>query len=260
MKKGFLSFLALLASLAATASNVIYLEGRYQSKNVYVQNGLGGSGVGFCAFEVKVNGQVTTDEVNSTAFEIDLSTFKLSQGEKVVIEIYHKEDCHPKVLNPDALKPKPTFEVISINIDKNALLHWNTKNETGPLPYVIEQFKWNKWVYVGTVEGVGSQGNHEYTFKVTPTSGENKFRVRQTGFSGEIRKSDPVVMQSLMETPSYKVTDKAISFSNETSFEIYDAFGNVVKKGFSNNCDVSNLSKGVYYLCYDNTMTELKRR
>lgn len=259
MKKFCIGILT-LCSLAAAGSNVIFLEGRYQNKNLYVQNGLGGSGVGFCAFEVKVNGHVTTDEVNSTAFEIDLSAYKLTMGEKVTIEIYHKDDCSPKVLNPEALKPKPSFEIANMSIDREGLLKWTTKSESGPLPYVVEQFKWNKWVYVGTVEGVGTAGNHDYVFKVTPTSGENKFRVKQVGFNGELRKSDPVVLNSLMETPSYTVNDNKIAFSSDTGYEVYDYFGNVVKKGYGNTCEISNLTKGTYYLCYDNTMTEVKKK
>src|SRR2546430_1080066 len=102
---------------AFMSSNVLLLEGRYQNKNLYIQNALGASGVGFCAYEVKVNGQVTTDETQSTAFEIDLSSFKLEMGEKVTIEIIHKEDCKPKVLNPEVLKPKPTFEVDNISVN-----------------------------------------------------------------------------------------------------------------------------------------------
>ena len=37
-------------------SGVLVVEGKFQNKNIYVQNAYGGSGVGFCALEVKVNG------------------------------------------------------------------------------------------------------------------------------------------------------------------------------------------------------------
>jgi len=43
-------------------SGVLVVEGKFQNKNIYVQNAYGGSGVGFCAVEVKVNGHITTDE------------------------------------------------------------------------------------------------------------------------------------------------------------------------------------------------------
>lgn len=48
-----------------------------------------------CATEIKVNGKITTDEVNSSAFEIDLNAMNIKPGQKVVIEISHKSDCTP---------------------------------------------------------------------------------------------------------------------------------------------------------------------
>ena len=53
----------LLVSGFAMAGNIV-LEGNYQGKNLYVRNPFAGSGVGFCTFEVTVNGSVTTDEWN----------------------------------------------------------------------------------------------------------------------------------------------------------------------------------------------------
>jgi hypothetical protein len=252
--------LLFVSSLALSGANVLLLEGRYQNKNLYIQNGTGQSGVGFCAYEVKVNGTVTTDEVNSTAFEVDLTPFKLTMGDKVTIEIYHKEDCKPKVLNPEALRPMPTFEIKSITLNKEGILKWSTTNESGPLPFIIEQFKWNKWVYVGTVEGLGSPVTHDYVFKVTAHSGENKFRVKQVGFNGTIKTSSAVTLQTFMDEPTYRVTNKEVVFSNDTGYELYDPFGNVVKKGYGNICDISNLKRGDYWLCYDNKITEMKRR
>lgn len=246
----------------AQTGSVLVVEGRYQLKNVFIQNGFAASGVGYCAYQVKVNGQVTTDEVNSSAFEIDLASLKLQVGDKVVIEIAHKEGCSPKVLNPDALKPKPTFDIVSINISQEGLLTWTTKNEFGSLPFIIEQYKWNKWVLVGEVSGEGTPEQHSYKFKVNPHSGENKFRIKQIGFGFQPRYSTHVTMTSLMDKPTYQVAkdSKSISFSSETAYEIYDFYGNVVKKGFGNNIDISNLNKGKYYLCYDNLVTEIEKK
>ncbi len=244
------------------SAGVLIVEGKYQQKNLYIQNGFSSNGVGFCAYEVKVNGQVTTDEVNSSAFEIDFTPFKLKAGDKITIEIGHKEGCMPKVLNPEAIKPRPTFDLLSIDVNKDAVLTWGTKNELGSLPYIVEQFKWNKWVYIGEVTGDGSPKNNMYSFKITPTSGENKFRVKQVGYGGLPRYSKEVVYTSLMDKPSFKLEDgsKSVSFSNETTFEVYDYYGNVLKKGFGSNVDISSLPKGKYYLCYDNQVSEIEKR
>src|ERR1700751_2293396 len=145
MKKCLVIMLLACSYLAVSANAaILVVEGKYQQKNLYIQNGFSSSGVGFCAFQVKVNGQITTDEVNSSAFEIDFSPYKFKAGDKITVEIEHKDGCIPKVLNPEALKPKPTFDIVSISINNDAMLSWTAKNEVGSLPFVIEQFKWNK--------------------------------------------------------------------------------------------------------------------
>jgi hypothetical protein len=250
------------ATAFSSGASVLIVEGKYQQKNLYIQNGFSSNGVGFCAYEVKVNGRVTTDEVNSSAFEIDFTPFKFKAGDKITIEIGHKNGCMPKVLNPEAIKPRPTFDLLSIDINKDAVLSWGTKNELGSLPYVVEQFKWNKWVYVGEVNGDGTPQQHLYNFKVTPNSGENKFRVKQVGYGGIPRYSKEVTYSSLMDKPSFKVESdsKSVGFSNETAFEVYDYYGSVLKKGFGSTVDISSLPKGKYYLCYDNVVTEIEKK
>ncbi|MCE3259343.1 MAG: hypothetical protein K0S12_984 [Bacteroidetes bacterium] len=237
MKK--LLTLAIIVSFKGIVSSAtLVVEGKYQNKNVYVQNAFNSNGVGFCAQEIKVNGKITTDETNSSAFEIDLASLQLKYGENVTIEIIHKDGCTPKVLNMEDLKPKPTFEILAMNVSPTGLLKWTAKNETGSLPYIIEQFKWNKWIPIGEVDGIGSPENHEYTFQVALHSGENKYRVKQKGIAK---------------------ANTGIDFNAETGYEVYDAYGVVVKKGFGKQIKTDNLPKGQYYLCYDNTMTEFKK-
>src|SRR3954466_4279593 len=132
MKKSFLLFLVIFV-LAATNSTagVLILEGKYQSKNLYVQNGYAGNGVGFCTYEIRINGKISSDEINSSAFEIDFEASNIKLGASVIVEIKYKDDCMPKILNPDDIKPKATFDVVDIAITKAGLLSWSTKNETG---------------------------------------------------------------------------------------------------------------------------------
>ncbi|MGZ3921337.1 MAG: hypothetical protein ACXVC7_13640, partial [Bacteroidia bacterium] len=137
--KNLLTLAILVAFTVKVNSATLVVEGKYQNKNVFVQNAFNNNGVGFCAQEIKVNGKITTDETNSSAFEIDLASLQLKYGENVTIEIVHKDGCTPKVLNMEDLKPKPTFEVLTMNVSPAGLLKWSTKNETGALPYIIEQ-------------------------------------------------------------------------------------------------------------------------
>jgi hypothetical protein len=260
MKKIFIFVTTvLLLSTMRLSAGVIQIDGSYQGKNLYVQNPFAGSGVGFCTIEVLVNDIKSTDEIQSSAYEIDFANFKLNIGDKVVVRLKHKDDCKPKILNPEVLKPKSTFEMLSIKADEN-MLKWTSKGEGGPLPYIVEQFRWSKWVKVGEVPGKGDPSQHEYSYKLRHHSGMNKYRVQQTDFTGKPNTSAPVQFNStspaLAFTPAkaskdiyFQTPDKKAA---ETMFEIYDSYGNLVKKGFDKQVDISGLAKGVYYLNYDN--------
>ncbi|MDP1802089.1 MAG: T9SS type A sorting domain-containing protein [Bacteroidota bacterium] len=272
MKKFILYFLFCFACInfASAQGGVIILEGNYQGKNLYVQNPFGSGGVGFCVTEVKVNGNITTDEIPSSAFEIDMKPHKLNIGDKVEVKIFHKEDCKPKVLNPEVLKPKSTYEVVSMTADKDGNIKWTTKSETGKLAFAVEQYRWNKWVKVGEVDGVGTPTSNEYSFKVVPHSGKNQVRVRQTDYSGQPRLSKPTEYMSEVPEIEYAPmkASKEITFFQkgksdkqiETMYEIYDQYGNIVKKGFGSKLDVSNLPKGGYFLNFDNKMGEFVKK
>ncbi len=267
MKKILYAVFSLFISTAGFSTGVIVLEGNYQGKNLYVHNPFAGSGVGFCIQEVRVNGNVTTDEIASSAFEIDFRNLQLKVGDKIEVKITHKDDCKPKVLNPEVLKPKSTFEVISMAISNDLTFKWSTKGETGILTYTIEQFRWNKWVKVGEVEGIGTPNQNDYAFKVAPHSGKNQYRVKQIDYTGQPKFSKTVDFVSPAPEVSFSPAkvSKEIGFSagsspTETMFEIYDQYGNIVKRGFASTVDASNLPKGAYYLNYDNKMGEFIKK
>lgn len=261
MKKLIILFFAAVTFSFAFGGE-IKLDGIYQGKNLFVQNPFTASGVGFCVIEVLVNGKMSTDEINSSAFEIDLSVYQLQIGDKISIIVKHKENCTPKILNPEVLKPKSTFKVSAINVEKDGTIKWATTGESGKLDFVVEQFRWNKWVKIGVVEGKGSTGTNNYSIKSYPHSGENKFRVKQTDGSGKPRFSDEVKFRSMSPPVSFspKKAENEITFSNETMYEIYDSFGNIVLKGNGLKVDVIKLKKGDYFLNFDSQMSDFKKK
>lgn len=259
-KQLILMAVAFLGSFSLKADHkVLLIEGQYQNKNVYVSNAISDNGIGFCAYEVRVNGEITTDQINSSAFEIDLTTRKLSQGQTVTIQIFHKEGCVPKVLNANVLKPMPTFQTKVITLDEAGTLKWTTTNESGSLTFDVEQYKWNKWIKVGEVQGIGTANENNYEFKVTLVSGENKFRVIQKGNLGKTEKSPAAQTVSTVEKPNMKweKKSKTVVFTSATGYEVYDMYGQIRKKGYDTKIDMSNLSKGEYYISYDNTTETL---
>jgi len=242
------------------AQKSLVLEGNYQGKNLYVQNPFTVDGVGFCANKVTVNGDVTSDEINSSAFEIDFTKFKLHMGDPITIIIEHSGECTPKVLNPEVLKPTSTYKIKTIEVSPDGLLKWTTTNETGKLPFVVEQFRWNKWIPIGEIDGKGTPEEHSYEFQVTPHSGENQVRVKQVDHTKKPNISPAksfVSNAKIVDFQPKKVSDEITFYDSDskvvkTRFEVYDAYGNIVKKGFGDKVDLTNLEKGAYYLNFDN--------
>lgn len=249
------SILFLLLFGVHAHAGMIVLEGNYMGKNLYVKNPFGGAGVGFCAFEVTINGKLSPDEVNQSAFEIDFGNHDVKLGDKVVINIKHKDDCAPTVINPEVLKPKSTFNVQKIVFNKDGVLEWVADNETGKLDYIVEQFRWNKWIKVGEVGGEGTPGAHQYSFKITPHSGENKVRVKQVDYTGKPRYSKASEYSSTtppITLDGTKFKGEVNFKGGETLYEIYDKYGTIVKKGYGQSAKIDNLDKGTYYLSFDN--------
>ena len=71
-----------------------------------------------------------------------------------------------------------------MSVTPNGKLTWKTSGENGRLPFVIEQYRWNKWVGVGEVQGKGTEGSNTHEFLISPHSGENTIRVAQFDHSG----------------------------------------------------------------------------
>ncbi len=261
MKKYLVVAILLFAFALATplyAADLV-VKGTYQGENIYVRNPFASSGVGFCAYEVTVNGMITTDEINSSAFEVDLTVYGFVVGDDVEVVIKYKEDCIPMVLNSHALQVKTPAKFESIAV-KNGVLTFSTSGETGSIPFIVEQYKWNKWVKVGEVRGKGKNRPNSYEVSVRTHSGVNKFRVRQTDNKKISVYSKEAV--ALVSTPAvtFKANDMSVTFSAETMYEVYDQYGGIVFKGYGASINISTLPKGRYYLNFDNQQSEFSKK
>jgi hypothetical protein len=263
MKKLLLIPALVLTAGLLNAQSKLTVEGNYQGKNLYVQNPYASNNVGFCTIKVTVNGNTTSDAIESSAYEIDLSIHKLKVGDAVSVVIEHKVDCTPKVLNPEVLKPRSTYEIVNMNVDGKGKLTWKTKNENGKLPFVIEQYVWNKWIVVGEVDGKGTPSENAYEFQLTPHSGENKVRIKQVDYTGKPNPSQAKTFTDAsvgaVDFNPKTVKDK-ITFTSKTRYEIYDSYGNIVKKGYANEVDCTNLKKGAYYINFDNKDSQFVKK
>ncbi|MGZ4043496.1 MAG: hypothetical protein ACXVO9_09855 [Bacteroidia bacterium] len=147
-------------------------------------------------------------------------------------------------------------EIIDIRIE-DGKLKWTIINESSKEPYTIEQFRWNKWIKIGEVQPLSTQGQHNYSFFAMPHTGDNLLRVSQPTcavFSNEVK------WTSTEKNVIYSVNkkDKEINFSSETLYEIIDSTGKLVKKGWDKKIFYDNLPKGIYTLNYDNSTVSFK--
>jgi len=261
MKRIFLIFIATVLTFISAHAGEIELRGTFQGENLYVKNPFAASGVGFCVYEVTVNGQTTTDEINSSAFEIDLSVFQFAIGEALIVGIKYKEGCEPKVLNPEVLNPRATFVINTLEVVNDDLV-WSTNKESGALPFIVEQYRWNKWVKVGEIQGKGSIESNNYKLAVRRHSGENRFRIKQVDYRNKPRYSEEVKSTTTKEEVSFgpnKIVD-LITFSAPTLYEIYDEYGGIVFKGYGAEVNVAGIEKGRYYINYDNKMERFTKK
>lgn len=235
------------------------IEGTYLGKNLYIQNPENEEGFGFCVTKVTVNGDLLPSGYSANAFEIDFSLFNIAIGEPLFIVIEHNAGCTPKILNPEVLLPESTFDIRAISVSSTGKLTWTSVNENGKLPYFIEQFRWNKWVQVGEVSGKGTVTENKYEFQITPHSGQNSIRVVQIDHSGNKRASIETKFTSHQKAISKgsTIVKSNILFTEgnrptSTRYEIFDVYGNIIKKGTGTTVDCTNLLKGAYYINYDN--------
>ena len=251
--KGLILVISVFTSIFCWGqAKFLSIEGYYQGTNVIVSNPPLSDGYGYCVYKVTVNGDILPATIQMANFEIDFALFRLKKGDKVFVVLEHAENCAPRFMNPQVLLPKSTFECTSILCDNNGLLKWSTKGEDGVLDFKVEQYRWDRWVEVGFVKGAGTKENHSYTFQITPHSGKNTIRVSQTDNTGTTRSSKQVSFNSSLpkvkKTPA-RVSDylyfKANGKTVKTKFEIYDAYGNLLKTGFSDSIDCKNLVNGV---------------
>ena len=240
----------LLLNVNLFAGNLT-VSGVYQGKNLYVQNPFTGNMKDFCTDEVFVNDVSVLTNIKSSAFEIDLSSLKMN--ESVTVKIVHKEDCKPKILNPQVIRLNSSFQFTSFSVS-NESLNWVTKGEKVGDKVLVEQFLYNNWISMKEISAQGSVSINTYHQNGNHHSGINKYRVKFVEKEGTVFYSKVIEYRSdLPEVTFYpkRVANK-IYLSRTTDFEIIDGYGNVILKGKGKEVPCEALGEGVYYLNIDN--------
>lgn len=259
----FSAFCSLFCSSVLFANELV-LSGIYQGKNLYFTNPSLGENEGYCAYEIIVNNTVYNSTLNSSTFGIYLDGIGLKFGQDFKIVIKHHEGCSPTLVNPEVLQPISTFSIIESNLELNDNLVFKTKDEAGKLVFHVEEFRWGKWSEIKRIPGEGGPQENEYSVKVYPFNGENKFRVYQIYDKYKKHYSEEMVFNVEKEpvkvlTKLHKVK-KEIVFSDVTRYAIIDDYGAELISGQGKNVDVAELKKGNYFLTFDNEYVVIKKK
>lgn len=230
----------------------ITLSGVYQGKNIYVQNPFSGTNnKDFCTIEVFLNNSKVLSNIQSSAYEIDLSHHKLN--DPISIKIIHKEDCKPKVLNSQVLKSTSSFNFNSVVVTAEHL-SWATKGEKPNGKMVVEHFINNSWMILKELKGKESPIMCNYEIPVFHNSGINKFRIKYVEGDGQVFYSQVAEFNSTLPPVDFfpkRVTDK-IYLTRESDYELLDAYGNSKHKARGKEIEMKTYPAGVYYINTDN--------
>ena len=214
------------------------IKGAYYGENIIIDNPEDNHA--FCVKSIKVNGVKTNTEIASNTFEIDLASLNIDYAASIEIIITHSETCKPKILNPEALKEKCGFNLIGYKQDKKSEeITFTPTNQISKMPYIVEQYRWKRWVEVAKIDVVFSD-TATYRFKPSLHSNANIFRIKQNSKRDDACFSNDLKARSLLKEVTFLYDKKAnnLTFSTETMYEIYDKKGNFIKSGLSKVVDL----------------------
>jgi len=265
IKRFFLLLFLVFNFSLLNAQTETVISGIYLDRNMVITNPFAASGSGFCITKITINEIEVTEEFLSSAFELNFKKYGFKKNDPISVIITHKEGCKPQIMNPGALIPKSTYKCLTITADRTQTLKWVTSGEDGALLFVVEQFKWNKWVKVGSIMGQGSSKTNYYSLEIPVHSGVNKYRVKQVDYSKKPRYSKAATYRNSDKPITFLPGNKQragdkITFSAITSYQIYDFYGKVIKSGTSDAVTIKKLSAGTYFINYDNTTAEFIKK
>ena len=152
-----------------------------------------------------------------------------------------------------------TFDIVG-----DSMVNWKCNESKNAINYIIQQYRWNRWVDWDTVKSTPGKDSASYSFNINKYvhAGLNKFRVRAVNelvtmlsysksisFTSSKLKARAIARQ-------YSTKNHIIDFGRKECYELYSKDGKLIKKGYTQMVGVAELVKGSYYLNYDNINTE----
>jgi|GEM_PF-3414781 hypothetical protein len=171
----------------------------------------------------------------------------------------------PKSIVQPICTPKSPYKIKDLRIVDKQNLVWGVITDSLTSTCIVQQFRWNKWVNWDTLTCIKKKDSIEFRYPIARYihDGHNRFRIKgyvKDGlayYSDNASQDEPEETKLLhIESPLYYKTHP-ITFNRETFFEFYDSNGTLVKKGHEKMLLVNTYGKGLYYLCYENSIVEV---
>ena len=249
MRKLFLfwPFLCWLYSFAQENTQEIRIEGRYNGKNLFLQNPIHKSYDSFCIEEIQLNSEVLLRSPRSSAVEIRLDHLPFRAA--VHIRILHKKSCRPKVINPEVLL-RVGYTTFSYFYSKENKLYWRTEGEEPDASYTVEFLNGDAWEKEATILR-SDLSAYMYSPKQL-VEGVNKFRVKYSSSTFSLYSTDvEILLRETIITFSPQVVRDRMTLSERTYFEILDAKQNIILKGTATRIPLRKLKPGDYFIVLD---------
>jgi len=242
-------------------TDTISISGMFYHTNVYVYNPSVADS--FSVQSIIINNDTITHELDANGIELDLNTYEMEEGDRVSIQVIYAGNYSPVIVNPQALMPPVKFRISKPKYSKDKELKWMVRGVPGDYPIIVEQYKWNAWKTVATIDPIDTVANNLYRVKIQPHSGKNIYRVKSHNIKGEeIVSRESIFSDSKTSTVSIqnKKFTEEIVLSSKTEYEIYDLQGNLILNGFDRYIKINELTKGKYLLFFDNQIQEFKKK
>lgn len=256
----WLIILGITPFLSIAQTKILVQEGQYFNANLFIYNPQVDDG--YSIQLIIVNEDTLTDDLATNGIEVDFASFSLEENDPINVKIVYVGNEAPTIVNPEVLKGEQRFRFSRPKFYKGRL-QWRTSGNTSDYPINIEHYKWGEWRVVGEIDPLDTVKTNLYQYDIQLHSGVNHIRLTTVNIHGErvvskeLRYTAPRFQSVTLESTKIK-TD--IVFSHETEYEIYDAEGNLLKKGVERYVDIKDFPKGNYWLNYDNSTVQIKKK
>lgn len=259
-----LTFAVLFCAMKTIRCQNIYFEGAYWGKKLIINNPASVDFFGTCISEVRVNGEIFPVNISSNYLEIDVSIVGVKKGDLFTITAEHDPGCIPFIYNKNDFVVETKIQFTNLKLEQN-ILSWEVKGNIILSPMLIEVRYREEWKSIAMVESKGL-GNQSYSYNLPfVLSEKNSFRISKTNMSTPpVYFPEKTYPSQHFSISSNAPTKKIYLIKNDepatTYFQLIDKNSIIVKEGYANQIDVTNLKSGIYTLYYDNQKQQIIKK